>query len=434
MPSRGVSQALRLALIALTIVALGGCGQPSASSQSVRLDDVVAAIPLYELADSDKDRSQMALIHSDGSYELLQGSAMFSQFAVWTKSGLFYQDSTKDYFIGADPTDTKVTENPKTDFEYGSIALNKDRALTVYNSGLQDRFDGQLQISHADGTHSASTKYSTNESGGWGVSLALCGTTPYILSSGNLDPDSPAEDSALLATAGTGATPRYRLIQQVDFDDDDFPASQYALLGDHPYVDSYNGGSIPCRNDTLVFPVRAMRDSVEHTETGVLAVMKWNVKTGRHSLTVLKDADGTIPHYTGKEWEGLASLADTGALQGDDLVFYNNYTGRILSADITTGTLHTIGAPTLTGSTNPYNGNITVRTSPTHLYETIIPLSDTAGTRSFIDVYDRRTERLVKTLTIDDGFTTYEQTDTVQSGDPALNPTEPLFNHMTTAR
>lgn len=170
-----------------------------------------------------------------------------------------------------------------------------------------------------------------------------------------------------------------------------------------------------------------MKDSVEHTDEGLLAIMKWSVDTGDYSLTTLKDSSQKIIHSSGERWGGFVALSDQGALKGNSLIFYNNYDGEIFSADVTSGIVHTVGRPKLVGSVSPYNGRITVKTTPTHLYETVIPINDGAGTHSFIDIYDRRTEQLVTTVHIDDEFTKYQQTNTVQPNDPAFNPNEPLF-------
>lgn len=113
---------LRIGIAVMTsccmVAALNGCSapQPSISVDQAVLDDVVAAIPLYEFSSSRRDRSQIALVKTDGSYALITNSAMFYNVPIWTDRWLFFPDSNNDYYIGVDPTDTKVVSNEKTDF------------------------------------------------------------------------------------------------------------------------------------------------------------------------------------------------------------------------------------------------------------------------------------------------------------------------------
>lgn len=75
MVRRGLGRWVRFVGVILACTVIGGCSQSSLAPEAVDLSDVVAAIPLYELSDSQKNRSQIALIHTDGSYEMLSGAA-----------------------------------------------------------------------------------------------------------------------------------------------------------------------------------------------------------------------------------------------------------------------------------------------------------------------------------------------------------------------
>lgn len=417
-----------MAVIVLILTLISGCGQPSLTHEEARLDNVVAAIPLYELAVSNRDQSQMTLIYTDGSYALLTGSSMFSLTAEWTEKGLFYQDSKKDYFIGADPSQTSIQNNPKTDFQYGSIALDAASVMTVYNTGLQDENDGQLQVLNSNGSHSDIADYSTSKYGGWGASLAVCGQTPYLISSENLSPDPLRNPSALLAKGSDGDNLQYQLIHEISFRKQDFPPSVGTIVGDEPYVYGFNlPATIPCHNNHLIFPAIAQQNS-SIDEIVTIVLINWNVETGEYSVDTLKDSDGEpLTSKSGTGWSNIRPL-DSGSLKGYDLLFFNENDGTILSTDVRTGVVHVVGKPKLIGKMNPYNGKIQVRTTPTRIYETVIPINTGAGTTSFIDIYDRQTEKLIKTLTINNAFTKYQQNNTVQPGTLAINPAEPLFN------
>lgn len=427
-------RSLRTGIAVLTsccmVAALNGCSapQPSISVDQAVLDDVVAAIPLYEFSSSRRDRSQIALVKTDGSYALITNSAMFYNVPIWTDRWLFFPDSNNDYYIGVDPTDTKVVSNEKTDFSYNAIAIDDDHILTVYNSGLQDMDigDNQVVVSSPNGTIKQAV-FSTADGGGGG-DLALCGTDVYNISSTTTftSPDGIETHSrAIMGQVSQGTYPTIGPFVRLNADPSGFTEEEVSIVGDTVSVYSLEPGlGLPCRNDVVVFIGLAAKRT-DTQLTSILTVVSWNVKTGDYSLTTLKDSNGTlITQSYGDEW-GDFRYTDNGLL-GDELIFLNGESGRILRVNIKTGISRELAMPDYPGGW-PYNGRFHLEVMNGRIYLSLLPMNDSAGTESFINVYDADDGSLIKQMKIDDRFTEYLQKDTVQSGRLAYNPKEPLF-------
>lgn len=172
-----VKRILTSALCIVMITALSGCASSSSSlPQHVDMKSIAFAIPLYSLSSANKSESRMALVKTDGSVSVYQGSAMFGLAASWTKAGLYWADASDDYFISSSG-DVKVTPHGKTDFQYDSIPLADGSRIATYHTGLQDKVAGRAILTKPNGKFNT-LKFSYPP--GANAAIADCGNTLFL--------------------------------------------------------------------------------------------------------------------------------------------------------------------------------------------------------------------------------------------------------------
>ncbi|WP_418969290.1 hypothetical protein [Alloscardovia omnicolens] len=394
----------------------------------VDLSDVIAIVPLYELADSTtypKDRSQIAFIYKDGTYKIQDNSYMFGKHVVWTSKGVFYSDRKYDYFIDAHSNKIKVTKHQKTEFEYTTYALDESHSLTMYNKGIGTKDNGVLSVSSSDGEYNEFTYTQQNE-GILGENVAVCENgNSYHVAPDNERFDRPINVMYQLTEKNT---PTYKKVHDIKtVNAQDFSNAQEVLeyTENKPAirVRGYGKPLTVCKNNWIYSAVEIGKDltSYDSNEKGfLLGILKWNVISGEYAITVLRDQHGQLLYSPyGSQWNG--TMYTSGSLNENSFIIASYDSGSIFNADLTTGKMTEIVPPLVSEDKWPI-GRVFLDCTDEYIYQTWLPINDGLGKHSYINVYSRKTNKLVSSLKIDDNFTKHIQIDTVQPGVVALNP------------
>lgn len=398
------------------------------NGSQVDLSRVVAAVPLYELADTTtypKDRSQIAFIYKDGTYEIQDNSYMFGKRIAWTAEGIFYSDRKYDYFIDAHSHRIKATKHDKTEFEYTTYALDDSHALTMYNKGIGTKNNSVLSVSSRDGEYKDFTYILRNESI-LGYRVAVCengnsydvGTNDEIL-------DRPANVMYQLSEKNKPVYKKVHVIKTVNAQD--FSNAQDVLeYTDNKPTMGIAGLGEPltaCKNNwmySMVIIGKALASYHSNEKGFILGILKWNVISGEYAITVLRDEEGKLLYDPyGSQWNGITYMS--GSPYDNSFIVASSDSGSIFNADLTTGKMTEIVPPLVPKEKWPV-GNVFSNCDAERIYQIWLPINVGLGEHSHINVYSRKTYKLISSLKIDDKFTNHIQTDTVQPGVPALNP------------
>lgn len=111
----------------------------------------------------------------------------------------------------------------------------------------------------------------------------------------------------------------------------------------------------------------------------------------------------------------------SGSLNENSFIIASYDSGAIFDVDLTTGKTTEIVPPLVPEDKLPV-GNVFLDCDAERIYQIWLPINAGLGEHSHINVYSRKTYKLISSLKIDDKFTNHIQTDTVQPGVPALNP------------
>lgn len=398
------------------------------NGSQVDLSRVVAAVPLYELADTTtypKDRSQIAFIYKDGTYEIQDNSYMFAKQIAWTAEGIFYSDRKYDYFIDAHSHRIKATKHDKTEFEYATYALDDSHALTMYNKGIGTKDNGVLSVSSSDGGYNEFT-YTLQNENILGENVAVCENgNSYDVAADGERFDRPTNVMYQLSEKNKPVYKKVHDIKTVSAQDFSNAQDVLEYTENKPAIGVKGSGKplTACKNNWIYSVVEIGKDltSYSSNEKGfLLGILKWNVISGEYTITVLRDQHGQLLYSPyGSQWNG--TMYTSGSPNENSFIIASYDSGSIFNADLTTGKMTEIVPPLVPKDKWPV-GNVFSNCDAERIYQIWLPINVGLGEHSHINVYSRKTYKLISSLKIDDKFTNHIQTDTVQPGVPALNP------------
>ncbi len=408
------------------------------NGERIDLSKVVGVVPFYQIADSSQpatDRSQVGFIYTDGSYKIIDNSFMFGNRAAWTTHGLFYSDRKYDYFISNKTNALQVTPHKKTDFQYTTYPIDESHALTMYNKGIGENDNSTLSVSSTNGVFKE-VSFTQGDSNIIGENISICENgNSYDIATNDGDSDNP---TTAMYQLSSGAQPLFKKVQEIrTISQGELQSSPGLLEVTHHKpvfgIMSSSMPSNPCIANWIYSIVEIGRNiaSYDSNPRGFAhAVLRWNVETGEHDFTVLKDSkDHIIYTHHGDPWAGIQLT--TNSLQGNELTILDYDTGTIAVVDMTTGRMQEISELLAPKELQPI-GKVFTTCSENYIYQTWIPINDNLGKHSYINMYSRHSHKLVKSFKIDDELTKYQQTESIQPGYMVLNPTLLLEKDLST--
>lgn len=410
-----VKRVLTSALCIVMITALSGCASSSSSlPQHVDMKSIAFAIPLYSLSSANKSESRMALVKTDGSVSVYQGSAMFMLRASWTRAGLYWADTSDDYFISSSG-EVKDTPHSKTDFQYDSIPLADGSRIATYHTGLQDKIAGRAILTKPDGRFTT-LKFFYPPSGA-NAAIADCGDTIYLQTG---DDNSMGERLPWMEMI---PGPHLSIQPSIAFDAKDIHLNEHveAKLGGRPkYRDLYDASDeLYCSTDHVLHGLANLTRTVEAPSVELLFLSSFDMKKKNQAYKPIVDENGKYFEATDNYF-----MTSHEGFDADGFPFINGDTGAFYYVNTQTGIA--------TKLESPDNGDRAIRRSlvatPTRYYVSSIPINSRAGKHSTVSIYSRKTHKKIRTFAISDDFTRMQQVDPIQPSKMVVNPTEPLFN------
>ncbi|TCD54770.1 hypothetical protein EJ419_01330 [Alloscardovia theropitheci] len=398
------------------------------NGKKVDLSQVVAIIPLYEIANSSayaKDRSQLVFVFKDGSYKIQDNHYMFLKQIAWTDKGVFYSDRKNDYFIDATTNIIHVTKHEKTDFEYTTYALDDTHSMTMYNKGLGVKNDGILSVASSHGDFQEIT-YDTGDHSGLGDNVALCENgNSYEVSNNSW---TTHRDTTVMYQLSEKHMPVYKKVQEItrvsarDFENS---SDILAITHNDPAIEIHGEGShtTVCKDNWIYSTIQIGHDLTSYLNMPKgfpLGILKWNAVTGEHIIIVLRDEEGNLLRTPyGDQWNCIQQ--SRGSLYRNSFIIMSCDSGTIADVDLSTGKTREIITGLVPKEKMPA-GRFYLECTDKYVYRSWIPINDNLGKQSSITKYSRYTKAVMEKINIDDKFTQYEQTDTVQPGYVAFNP------------
>lgn len=409
-----VKRVLTSALCIVMITALSGCASSSSSlPQHVDMKSIAFAIPLYSLSSANKSESRMALVKTDGSVSVYQGSTMFGLSASWTKAGLYWADTSDDYFISSSG-DVKNTPHSKTDFQYDSIPLADGSRIATYHTGLQDAVAGRAILTKTDGSYKT-LKFPYPS--GVNAAVASCKDTLFLQIG---DGDSWG-----------GRLPWFEMTAQRDFSFQ--PSVEYfakdvriketdeSALGGRPHFMSLENSSdeMSCSANHVLQGLVRLRKTLEEPSVELLFLASYDMERKTQEYKPVVDERGRHFEATGNYFRTSREGFDANGFP-----FINGDTGAFYYVNTKTGVATKLESPD-NGDRNIVRSLVA---TPTRYYVSSIPINSRAGKHSTVSIYSRKTHKKIRTFAISDDFTRMQQVDPIQPSKMVVNPTEPLFN------
>ncbi len=409
-----VKRILASALCIVMITALSGCASSSSSlPQHVDMKSIAFAIPLYSLSSANKSESRMALVKTDGSVSVYKGSAMFGLSASWTKSGLYWADSSDDYFISS-AGNVRITSHSKTNFQYDSIPLQDGSRIATYHTGLQDKDAGRAILTKPDGEFST-LKFSYPS--GANAAVANCGDTLFLQIGDG--------DSWGVQLPWFEITPQSHLSfsSSVTYFAKDIriPKQDESALGGSPkFFELFAANNeMSCPSDHLIHGLVKLTRTVQAPSVELLFLASYDMENKGQKYKAITVDGGKHFIATGNYfWTSREGF------DAEGFPFINGDTGAFYYVNTKTGVAARLE--------NPDNGDRSIRRSlvatSTRYYVSSIPINSRAGKHSTVSIYSRKTHKKIRTFAISDDFTRMQQDDPIQPNNMVVNPTEPLFN------
>lgn len=410
-----VKRVLTSALCIVMITALSGCASSSSSlPEHVDMKSIAFAIPLYSLSSANKSESRMALVKTDGSVNVYQGSMMFGLTASWTQAGLYWADASDDYFISS-AGNVKVTSHGKTDFQYDSIPLPDGSRIATYHTGLQDKIAGRAVLTRPDGSYDT-VKFGYPPSGA-NAAVANCGDTLYLQTG---DDDSWGERLPWFAIK---PYPHLSVQDSVTYHAKEILIDKKVELelGGRPkYMDLFGASNeMACSADHVLQGLSILRRTVQSPSIELLFLARYDMKRKTQEYKPITVENGQYLDATGNYF-----MTSREGFDAEGFPFINGDTGAFYYVNSKIGVAMKLQ--------NPDNGDRNIVRSlvatPTRYYVSSIPINSRAGKHSTVSIYSRKTHKKIRTFTISDDFTRMQQVDPIQPSKMVVNPTEPLFN------
>lgn len=338
---------------------------------------------------------------------------MFGLSASWTKAGLYWADTSDDYFISSSG-EVKNTPHSKTDFQYDSIPLADGSRIATYHTGLQDAVAGRAILTKTDGSYKT-LKFPYPS--GVNAAVASCKDTLFLQIG---DGDSWG-----------GRLPWFEMTAQRDFSFQ--PSVEYfakdvriketdeSALGGRPHFMSLENSSdeMSCSPNHVLQGLVRLRKTLEEPSVELLFLASYDMERKTQEYKPVVDERGRHFEATGNYFRTSREGFDANGFP-----FINGDTGAFYYVNTKTGVATKLESPD-NGDRNIVRSLVA---TPTRYYVSSIPINSRAGKHSTVSIYSRKTHKKIRTFAISDDFTRMQQVDPIQPSKMVVNPTEPLFN------
>lgn len=356
-----------------TALAFSGCASGVHLGTSEVVTDTKGAIAAFYMSPQSstnwsRDGGYVALVYPDGNTKLFSTDGMDNGVVRWTRSGLFFADTQKDYII----SDNGLTmlDSRKTDYQDGLVELDNGIIVGLYNGGWDD--DQYVeQVVTNDGT---SAKMSISNT--WAPAMANCGNSVYSF----------LDDAGEILSSERSAVTLKRVIQD-GIPDDTVITRSNSLLD---FTDFVSQG-LPCFNDEIVIisstatsredvTPNTMNQTQQAIElpcgmysngSGLFScptIERWNVQTGARVLVPILPPLGSDLNMS-IENIGMSRYSDTSVQSGK--IYWIHPNGSIIETNILTGESWMVAALELAAPNDQYrylfsmkNGNVQILAVP----------------------------------------------------------------------
>lgn len=386
------------------------------TSNHVDIGKVVGAILIYDNQKNPDDYTYIALVFDTGKIELLRNAWVWHNNAHWTDAGLYYVDKHKNYFISNSSGKIQSTNDEKDADIYGSISVDNSHVLNSFLGSFEGKTRRFIEITSSAGTK----EFATIPTQEILSNLAQCGTDIYGFTesqSSTSSEDYDAHLSLYKLSSGpktVGTLHQTQTIHSAELKPDITRSVR------HPYSFAVNmDDKIACLDDKIYVIL-----SIFGGEATAHTLLTWDITNNEYSLLPLIAPDGKQLGSISRDDNSYFMTAQSPIIN-NTLILFDSESGKILLADITNGKTQELAAG---AHIQGVHVSYSVWANEHRIYRCAISRVTNPGLQSRIDVFDRTSGELLKTVKLDDCFTQYlKAKETYMVTPTAFNPREPLF-------
>lgn len=323
-----------IALAAGAILAVTACTSPDggaavniADPDVVKLGKTVVAFYLspdtsVEKSSKKEQPAYLVLVQADGSKRLIETNGMTEPHIVWSETGLFFSDDTRDYILGKDGLVS--FENKKAGHQQSAFALPDNKGfVSVYNEGFSESgYANQVAVTTSTGSqlYQVEGNYFMN---------ALCGG---VLNGIATDGGAHFADSSKIPGMRSKVDPSAHpeLLSRL------YPATEgqeKALAWRGAFDAGDHNRHVPCHDGVITF----LSDYADADGKPHMTIVSWDTSNGEYTEQPLVDVQGRPIAEKLVDPETFSQKSyDARAVRGGHLEWLAA-DGRIMSTGIASG-------------------------------------------------------------------------------------------------